>query len=109
MPEAEKEPPEPTMRPADVPEGAGLPPLYRRVRPIEPGRHADWGIAESRSYGFAAKMRAIPITGAEFPTAARDYPIVFVTQPSPMAAVLVGLRADENLFVDGKGAWRQGT
>lgn len=109
MPAADNKPDDPIMRQADEPEGAGLPPLYRRVRPIEPGRHADWGIVDSRTYGFAAKTRAIPITGAEFPTAARDYPIVFVTQPSPMAAVLVGLRPDENLFVDGQGVWRQGT
>lgn len=109
MPEAEDPQKQTTVRPADAPEGAGLPPLYRRVRPVEPARHGDWGLADARSYGFAAKTRAIPITGAEFPTAARDYPIVFVTQPSPMAAVLVGLRPDENLFVDGKGGWRQGS
>ncbi len=107
MPDAKNEPAKLTVRAAE-PEATGMPPLYQRVRPIEPGRHSDWGIADLRSYDFAAKTRAIPITGAEFPTAARDYPIVFVTQPTPMAAVLVGLRPDENLFVDGKGTWREG-
>lgn len=78
MPDAKNEPAKLTVRAAE-PEATGMPPLYQRVRPIEPGRHSDWGIADLRSYDFAAKTRAIPITGAEFPTAARDYPICFAT------------------------------
>lgn len=93
---------------AAAPPPADMPPLYARVRPIEPNRHQDWAVRDVRDFRFAAKTRAVPITGAEFPVAAREYPIVFVTKPSPMAAVLVGLRADENLYVGADGAWRQG-
>lgn len=96
-----------SVRPAPASD-PNLPPLYARVRPIEPNRHKDWAVRDVRDFSFAAKTRAVPITGAEFPVAAREYPIVFVTKPSPMAAVLVGLRADENLFVGADGAWRQG-
>ncbi len=85
-----------------------MPPLYARVRPIDPQRHEQFAVLETRDFKFAAKTRAVPITGAEFPVAAREYPIVFVTKPSPMAAVLVGLRADENLYVGDDGKWRQG-
>lgn len=99
--------PDATMRAAPPPP-ADMPPLYARVRPIEPNRHKDWAVRDVRDFRFAAKTRAVPITGAEFPVAAREYPIVFVTKPSPMAAVLVGLRADENLFVGADGKWRQG-
>jgi hypothetical protein len=100
------EPQTATMRAAAP--SAELPPLYARVRPIDPQRHQDFAVRELRDFKFAAKTRAVPITGAEFPVAAREYPIVFVTKPTPMAAVLVGLRADENLFVDAEGKWRQG-
>jgi hypothetical protein len=93
---------------AAAPPAAEMPPLYARVRPIEPNRHQDWAVRDVRDFRFAAKTRAVPITGAEFPVAAREYPIVFVTKPSPMAAVLVGLRADENLYVGADGTWRQG-
>jgi hypothetical protein len=93
---------------AAPPPPADMPPLYARVRPIEPNRHKDWAVRDVRDFRFAAKTRAVPITGAEFPVAAREYPIVFVTKPSPMAAVLVGLRADENLYVGPDGAWRPG-
>jgi hypothetical protein len=95
-----------TMR-AAAPAG-DMPPLYARVRPIDPQRHQQFAVLETRDFKFAAKTRAVPITGAEFPVAAREYPIVFVTKPSPMAAVLVGLRADENLYVGDDGKWRQG-
>ena len=93
---------------AAPPPPADMPPLYNRVRPIEPARHKDWAVRDVRDFRFAAKTRAVPITGAEFPVAAREYPIVFVTKPTPMAAVLVGLRADENLYVGADGAWRPG-
>ncbi|MCA0449199.1 MAG: SapC family protein [Proteobacteria bacterium] len=96
----------PTIREA-APAG-DMPPLYARVRPIDPQRHEQFAVLEARDFKFAAKTRAVPITGAEFPVAAREYPIVFVTKPSPMAAVLVGLRADENLYVGDDGKWRQG-
>jgi hypothetical protein len=114
---AAKTAPAPAAKQADAPAasvrqapppGENMPPLYARVRPIEPNRHQDWAVRNVRDFSFAAKTRAVPITGAEFPVAAREYPIVFVTKPSPMAAVLVGLRADENLYVGADGAWRQG-
>ncbi len=95
-----------TMREAAA--SGDMPPLYARVRPIDPQRHQQFAVLETRDFKFAAKTRAVPITGAEFPVAAREYPIVFVTKPSPMAAVLVGLRADENLYVGDDGKWRQG-
>lgn len=101
------EAPAASVRQAPPPD-ANMPPLYARVRPIEPSRHQDWAVRNVRDFSFAARTRAVPITGAEFPVAAREYPIVFVTKPSPMAAVLVGLRADENLYVGPDGAWRQG-
>jgi hypothetical protein len=109
MADTPKTPPAtPTMRPADPAMEPNLPPLYRRVRPIDPARHVEWGVADKYRYEFAGKARAIPITGAEFPVAAREYPIVFITKPNPTAAILVGLRQDENLFVDAAGNWRSG-
>ena len=55
------------------------------------------------------QTHALPITFAEMPLAARDYPIIFI-KPNNGARLsvvaLVGLQPGENLFVDADGHWR---
>lgn len=52
---------------------------------------------------------ALPISVAEMPQVARDYPIVFI-RPNDgdqlRVVALLGLRPGENLFVDAEGKWR---
>lgn len=54
-------------------------------------------------YGFARRVNSVPLAGVELPAAAAHYPTVFakVAEGPPVLAALVGLRNDENLFVDG--------
>ncbi|MEX0959321.1 MAG: SapC family protein [Burkholderiales bacterium] len=59
------------------------------------------------SFAFAAATNSVPLSGIEFAAAARQMPIVFINdanqQPAPIA--LLGLRKDENLFIDADGRW----
>jgi SapC len=59
------------------------------------------------NFGFARDTTSVLLAGVEFAEAAREYPIVFVRgQDSRMRPVaLLGVRKDENLFVDGAGKW----
>lgn len=55
---------------------------------------------------------AIPISFAELPLAARDYPVVFIRprEDGPLRLVaLLGLQAEQNLFVNADGQWAAGT
>jgi hypothetical protein len=58
-------------------------------------------------FEFAGQLNSVPLTVVEFADAARDYPIVFAGAPdqASMPAVLLGLAAAENLFVQGDGRW----
>jgi hypothetical protein len=62
------------------------------------------------SFAYAGAVNSVPLTGNEFAAAARTMPIVFVNdanqQPNPIA--LLGLRRNENLFVDADGRWSGG-
>lgn len=60
-----------------------------------------------RDFGFARQINSIPIAGVEFSTVASCYPIVFAGMSGQdlVAAALLGLRADENLFVGANGEW----
>ena len=60
------------------------------------------------SYEFARKTNSVPLTAAEFAHAVRHYPIVFTTGQTPVPIALVGIRQDQNLFVQGDGSWRSG-
>ncbi|MEO5362829.1 MAG: SapC family protein [Magnetococcus sp. DMHC-8] len=57
-------------------------------------------------YSFAKVTNSVIITGMEFVHVAKEYPIVFAKageRTIPLA--LLGLRNDENLFVNGAGQW----
>lgn len=58
------------------------------------------------NYGFAKKTNSVVLAGIEFTEAAKEYPIVFAKAGETTVPVaLLGLRNEENLFVDGEGKW----
>lgn len=81
--------------------------FYERPVPLNRTQHKDLRLKGIPSLKFAATAHSVPLTGAEFPIAARDLPILFAGQSiedaGPMA--LLGLRQNENLLVDGNGQW----
>jgi hypothetical protein len=60
---------------------------------------------------FAMNTHSVPLTGAEFGLAARDLPIVFAGPDAANAGpiALLGLRQNENLYVDAAGQWAPNT
>ncbi len=81
--------------------------FYERPVPLNRTLHKDLRVKTLTSFKFAHKVHSVPLTGVEFPIAARDLPILFagtsVDDAVPLA--LLGLRADENLFIDADGQW----
>lgn len=84
--------------------------FYERPVPLNRTEHKDLRLKGIPSLRFAANVHSVPLTGVEFPAAARDLPILFAGQSmadaGPMA--LLGLRQSENLYVDAEGQWAQG-
>jgi len=83
--------------------------FYASPRPLDRVRDKNMKLNRPKDFRFAAKTNAIPLLVDEFPIAAAHYPIVFANGPSPVPAVVVGLRNDENLFIDKDGAWVEGS
>lgn len=87
--------------------------LYRQPALLDRNQHRGKRIRRLDHFGIAGKLNAGFLTVGEFPEAAKEYVIGFVTVPekdeqgrtevSPMA--LFGLRPDENLIVDADGRW----
>lgn len=85
--------------------------FYERPVPLNRTEHKDLRLKSVPNAKFAMNTHSVPLTGVEFPLAARDLPIVFagndINDAGPIA--LLGLRQDENLFVDADGQWAPNT
>lgn len=81
-----------------------MPMFYTKPEPLNPTRHAGLRLASRPDYSFAEKSHAVPLVANEMPMAMRSYPIVFVG-PQKMPIAIIGVRRDENLFVEPDGSW----
>src|ERR1700733_11706816 len=83
-----------------------LPLFYHQVRMLNSMRDQDLCLMPPSDYYFAAGTNSIPLVAEEFFAAQAHYPIVFAGAENPTPVAIVGLRNDENLFVDADGTWR---
>ena len=96
-----------TTTPLAQPEAA-LPMFYKSPRPLDRSRDQNTKISRPSNFNFTKGTNAIPLLADEFPMAAAYYPIVFATGPTPIPAAVVGLKNDDNLFLDDEGRWVNG-
>lgn len=81
--------------------------FYRHVTPLDKEKHRQLKVSPIKEFNFSAKTNSVPLAAIEFVEAARDFPIVFAGQNAEtlVPAALLGLRADENLFLTSGGRW----
>jgi hypothetical protein len=82
--------------------------LLRRAEPLDPKRHADLRVKDGRDFSFAANLHTVPLSTVEFMPSARHYPIIFAGEKDIHPVALLGLRSDENLFIENDGRWKEG-
>ncbi len=86
---------------------AVLPLFFKRIEALDSGRHRALRRRPRASYRFALGTNAIPLAFSEIAKAAQEYPVVFAGEGEAMHLVaLVGLTADNNLFVGAEGEWQ---
>jgi hypothetical protein len=79
--------------------------FYVAPEPLSKEAHATLGIKNIENpYAFTARTHLVPVTVTEFGPTALCYPIIFIGQEKTPVAVM-GVNANENLFVDEKGAF----
>ncbi|OBT08540.1 multidrug transporter [Vibrio sp. UCD-FRSSP16_10] len=80
--------------------------IYGQVEAVNKKRHQNWSIKAENNYDFAKKVNSVPLMAAEFPHAAQDYSIVFAGEGKQLLPVVVmGIKQDENLYVNDQGQW----
>jgi hypothetical protein len=83
--------------------------FYEHPVPLNRADHKDLRIKNVAHVKFAMNTHSVPLTGAEFGLAARDLLIVFAGTDAASAGpiALLGLRENENLYVDEAGQWEK--
>jgi len=82
--------------------------MFKNIVPVTREAHQDKKIKKVDSFAFAANFHLASIMVHEFARAASMYPIVFVEDQESeefRPVVLLGLEAQENLFVNDEGKW----
>lgn len=86
-----------------------MPMFYNSLAVLNANDHSNLKLVAQRKYSYAAKANSVPVLLGELPALLPHYPVVFTTGEEPMLVALLGLRQDENLYVDEKGDWLEGT
>ena len=96
-------------QPATPPAPTGLPIFYSRPELLTPEAHGAYSLSHKPNYGFSRRVNSVPINAVELALVQRYYPIVFSNEPVPYPLALLGLKNDDNLFVDAGGVWAPDT
>lgn len=84
--------------------------LFTQPALLNKEQHGSKGVTRpERPFGFAEKIRAVPLTLSEIPSASRHYPVIFSEITNALPLAVVGMIDDENLFVDAEGEWEVNT
>jgi len=84
-----------------------LPLFYKKPTPLDATKHGKFGLKKDFGLGFTAQVNAVPINMVEMPQICHFYPIAFSPDGNATPVALMGLRDNENLFVNEKGAWEE--
>jgi len=80
--------------------------FYEKAVPMSAARHSELSLETGAGYAFAATASAVPIMALEFIPAAAEYAIVFAPVGEEIfPAVVLGLRSDQNLYLDQAAKW----
>jgi len=83
-----------------------LPLFYKQPTPLDAKKHVKMGLKKDFGLGFTGEVNAVPINMIEMPQICHFYPIAFSPDGNATPVALMGLRDNENLFVNAKGEWQ---
>lgn len=86
-----------------------LPLFYKNPVLLDGQKHKDMSLAKDFGLGFTTKTNAVPVNLIELPQIAHFYPIAFSNDGMATPVAIMGVRNDENLFINSKGEWEKDT
>ena len=81
--------------------------IYESAVPVSSARHGQWSVEVGADYTFSKNVNSVPLMAVEFPNAASEYAIVFAgAGENIVPAVILGMRAEENLYLTEQSNWK---
>lgn len=84
---------------------APMPLFYKKPIPLDGKTHKDLGLKPNFGLKFTREVNAVPINMIEMPQICHFYPIGFSPDESATPVAIIGLRDNENLFLDKNDQW----
>ncbi len=85
-----------------------FPLFYKNPVPLDAQRHSDLSLKQDFGLNFTKEINAVPINLIEMPQICHFYPIAFSPDDNATPVAILGLRDNENLFLNKKGEWASG-
>lgn len=85
-----------------------MPTFYDDPVILDARTHGGLMLAANRKFAFARNVNCVPVLLGEMTKLLPFYPVIFTTGKEPILVAVLGVRNDENLFVDEKGDWAPG-
>lgn len=88
---------------------ANLPLFYKKPTPLDAKAHSDLGLKKNFGFGFTKGVNAVPVNLIEMPQICHYYPIAFSPDGNATPVAILGLRDNENLFLQKDNTWEPNT
>ena len=96
------------QKPNSAPNAASSMPLfYTAPVPLDSKVHAKLALKKDFGLDYTAKVNAVPVNLIELPQICHAYPIAFSPDENATPVAILGMRDNENLFVNSKGKWEE--
>ncbi len=82
-----------------------LPLFYKQPMPLDAKKHANLSLKKNFGFGFTSGVNAVPVNMIEMPQICHHYPIAFSPDENATPVAILGLRDNENLFLDNQNNW----
>ena len=85
-----------------------MPLFYSNPVPLDAQKHKNLALKKDIGLDFAKSINAVPVNLVEFPQVCHAYPIAFAPDATATPVAVLGVRDNENLFIDKYGDWAEG-
>jgi len=88
-----------------APQATNMPLFYTNPVPLDAKAHAKLAMKENYGFGYTKGVNAIPVNLIEMPQLCHFYPIAFSPDGNATPVAILGLRDNENLFLQADNSW----
>ncbi len=90
---------------SDTQKTSQLPLFYKKPMPLDAKKHNNLSLKKNFGFNFTREINAVPVNMIEMPQISHNYPIAFSPDENATPVAILGLRDNENLFIDAQGNW----